>query len=97
MVVVTVRTLNGQDIADFTRTLANSWHIGRKGIDDGVVLLVAPAERKVRIAVGFGLEKQLTPEVCQEVIDSEVLPAFRRGNLPGGIEAGTEALVARLN
>src|SRR6476659_7177855 len=55
MVVVTVNSLGGRDVADYTRDLANAWGIGRKGYDDGVVVLVAPNERKVRIAVGDGL------------------------------------------
>ena len=96
MVVATVPTLGGRDVADFTRDLANSWGIGRKGYNDGVVLLVAPKERKVRIAVGYGLEKTLTHDVCQEIIDDLMLPRFRQGDVPGGIEAGTDALIARL-
>lgn len=97
MVIVTVPSLGGQDIASHTRNLENSWGIGRKGYDDGVVLLVAPNERQVRIAVGFGLEKVLTREVCQQIIDSLMLPRFRVGDLLGGIEAGTDALIVRLS
>ena len=55
LVVVTVPSLDGRDVANYTRDLANSWGIGRKGYDDGVFLLVAPKERKVQIAVGYGL------------------------------------------
>jgi len=61
-----------------------------------VVLLVAPKERKVRIAVGYGLEKRLPDGVCQQIIDQQILPSFRKGDLSGGIEAGTDALIARL-
>ena len=96
MVVVTIPSLGGRDIADFARDLGNSWGIGRKGYDDGVILLVAPHERKVRIAVGYGLEKTLTSSVCQKIIDESILPRFRKGDLAGGIEAGTDALVKRL-
>jgi len=96
MVVVTVPTLGGRDVADFTRDLSNSWGIGRKGYNDGVVFLVAPHERRVRIAVGYGLEKTLTHDVCQEIIDNAILPRFRRGDFVGGIEAGTDSLIARL-
>jgi uncharacterized protein len=96
MVVVTVPALSGRDVADFTRDLANEWGIGRKGYDDGVVLLVAPNERKVRIAVGYGLEGTLTHEVCQQIIDTAMLPRFRHRDISGGIEAGTDALIVRL-
>jgi uncharacterized protein len=84
MVVVTVTTLGGRDVADFARDLANSWEFGRKCYDDGIMLLVAPNERKVRIAVGYGLEKTLTHDVSQRIIDQQILPAFRRGDLPSG-------------
>jgi len=97
LVVTTVPSLGGLDVADFTRDLANKWGIGRKGYNDGVVLLVAPNEMKVRIAVGYGLERTLTQEVCQQIIDRSMLPRLRKGDLPGGIEAGTDALIARLS
>jgi len=97
VVIVTLPTLGGQDIASFTRTLANGWGIGRKGHDDGVVLLVAPNERQVRIAVGYGLEKTLTAALCQQIINDQMLPRFRDGDLPGGIEAGTSELIKRLS
>ncbi len=96
MVVVTVPSLGGADIATFTRDLANRWRIGRKGHDDGVVLLVAPSEKRVRIAVGYGLEKTLTDAACKQIIDEQMLPSFREGDLPRGIAAGVDALIARL-
>ena len=97
MAIATVPSLGGRDIADFARDLANSWGVGRRGYNDGVLLLVAPNERKVRIAVGYGLEKTLTHQVCQEIIDKSMLPQFRKGNLPAGIEAGTDAVISRLS
>ena len=97
VVVATVPTLGGADVATFTRNLANSWGIGREGYDDGVVILVAPNERRVRIAVGYGLEKTLTHDVCQEIIDIQMLPRFLEGDLPGGIEAGANAVIAKLD
>ena len=86
-----------RDIANFTRDLANSWGIGRKGYNDGVVLLVAPNEHAVRIAVGYGLERQLTDPVCEQIIKQAMLPHFRRRDLSGGIQAGTDRLIARLS
>lgn len=96
MVIVTVPSLGGQDIAIYTRDLANSWGIGREDHDDGVVLLVAPNEKKVRIAVGYGLEQTLTHAVCSQIIDDEMIPRFRKGELASAIEAGTDALINRL-
>lgn len=97
LVIVTAPSLGGRDINDFTRDLANSWGIGREQEDDGVVLLVAPRERKVRIAVGYGLEKILTHEVCSQIITDRMLSRFRIGDLPGGIAAGTEDLIKRFD
>ena len=95
--IVTVPTLDGQDIAVFTRNLGRHWGVGRKGHNDGVILLVAPAERKVRIAVGYGLEKTLPDAACQQILAQQVLPRFSKGDLPGGIPAGAEALIAKLS
>lgn len=95
-VVVTVPSLDGRSVASVTNDLGNAWGIGRKGKDDGVVLLVAPNERRVRISVGYGLERRLTDDLCSQIIQHEILPHFRDGDLPGGIEAGVEALVSHL-
>ncbi|MDE8653025.1 TPM domain-containing protein [Novosphingobium album (ex Liu et al. 2023)] len=95
MVVVTVRSLGGQDIAVFTRDLANAWGIGRRDDDDGIVVLVAPGERKARIAVGYGLEQALPHASCQQILDNDMIPRFRQQDYFGGIEAGTHALIAR--
>ena len=96
LVVVTVTSLGGQDVATFTRNLANQWGIGRKDYNDGVVLLVAPNERKARIEVGMGLEKVLPNERCQQVMDTAIIPHFRQGDMAGGIEAGVDSLIDRL-
>ncbi|QDC36808.1 TPM domain-containing protein [Sphingobium fuliginis] len=97
MVVATVASLDGAEIGSFTTDLANQWGIGRKGHDDGVVLLVAPNEQLVRIAVGFGLESVLTDAYCQGVIDKKMIPHFRKGDLYGGVNAGVDALIERLD
>jgi uncharacterized protein len=97
IVVVTVKSLNGRDIALFTRNLANAWGIGRRDHDDGVVMLVAPNERKVRIAVGFGLEKALPDAVAKRIIDADMVPRFKEKDYFGGINAGTCALIEHLD
>jgi uncharacterized protein len=96
MVIVTVTTLGGEDVSTYTRELGNAWGIGRAGENDGLILLVAPTERKVRIEVGTGLEKTLPNRLCHNIIQDEILPHFRRGDLPQGIEAGANALIERL-
>ena len=96
MVVVTVGSLQGREIEDYTTDLGNAWGIGRAGIDGGVILLVAPNERMVRIAVGYGLEEVLPDEFCSAVIQDSILPHFRQDDYLAGIAAGTDALVGRL-
>ena len=96
-VVVTVTTLRGEDIAVFTRRLANKWGVGRKGINDGIVILVAPRDRKARIAVGYGLEARLPNAFCQQVMVRKMIPAFAQGQIGAGIEAGVSAIMDRLS
>ena len=97
MVVATVDSLNGEEIADFTRDLANAWGVGRADHDDGVVILVAPNERKVRIAVGHGLEEKLPDTFSQSVLDSIMLPRFRENDFASGIAGGVKAITERLS
>lgn len=96
MVVVTVPSLGGRDIAAFTMELGNRWGIGRADHDDGVILLVAPNEKQARIEVGLGLEGRITDAVAQGIMQEKLIPHFRRGDYTAGIEAGTDALIARL-
>jgi len=97
LAIVTVSSLQGYSINDYTLWLARTWGVGRRHYDDGVVLLVAPKEHKVRIEVGYGLEATLTDPRCAEIIRDRIVPRFKRNDLPGGIQAGADAIVARLN
>lgn len=96
-VIVTVPDLGGHTIEDYGRTLGNYWHIGRKNVNDGVLLLVAPNERKVRIEVGYGLEKMLSDPRAAEIIAHDILPPFKAGDLPGGIVAGAATITRTLS
>lgn len=96
-VVVTVTTLGGRDIADFSTDLGNRWGIGRKGVNDGVLLVVAPTERKVRIAVGDGLRGMLTDAEAQAIIDRVILPDFRARHFDQGIIKGADKIMAELS
>lgn len=96
LVIATVSSLQGYDIADYSVRLARMRGVGRRGYDDGVLLLVAPNEQKVRIDVGYGLEATLTDPRCTEIIRALMVPRFSKGDLAGGIAAGVDALIVRL-
>lgn len=88
IVVVTLPSLQGYTIEDFGYQLGRHWAIGQKGKDNGALLIVAPAERKVRIEVGHGLEAHLTDAMSRLIIENAILTRFRRGDFQGGIVAG---------
>jgi uncharacterized protein len=96
VVVATVQTLGDADIAVYARDLGNRLGIGGADENDGIVILLAPNERLVRIAVGPGLEADLTDTVCQRIIDEVMLPDFREGRLFEGLSRGVAALNARM-
>jgi uncharacterized membrane protein len=88
LVVVTVPSLQGYAIEDFGHQLGRRWGIGTAKFDNGVLLIVAPNERKVRVEVGTGLEGTLTDALSRIVIESSILPRFREGDFSGGIKNG---------
>jgi uncharacterized protein len=93
MVVVTIPDLQGYEIEDYGYRLGRTWAIGQKKIDDGLLLIVAPKEKKVRIEVGYGLEPIVTDALSSVIIQNQVVPAFRKGDMAGGIVAGSNALI----
>jgi uncharacterized protein len=93
VVVVTLPSLQGTTIDDFGYQLGRHWGIGQAGRDNGVLLIVAPNERKVRIEVGYGLEGDLPDAIARAIIDNDILPAFRRNDYPGGIQAGVDSII----
>lgn len=88
VVVVTLKSLQGYPIEDFGYQLGRKWGIGQKDKDNGILLIVAPNERKVRIEVGRGLEPVMTDALSKLIIENAILPEFRRGDLSAGIRAG---------
>lgn len=96
LVVATVPSLGGRSIEAFGLALGNGWGIGQKDLDNGVLLIVAPAERHVRIEVGSGLERVLSDEGAAQIIREDILPRFRAGQMEAGILAGTDAIIATL-
>lgn len=96
LVVATVPDLGGNDIADYGYRLGRHWGIGDAERNDGVILLVAPNERRMHIAVGYGLEPVLTDALSASIIRNDITPAFRNGDFDGGIRAGTAAIIRQL-
>lgn len=97
LVVVTVPSLGGQTIDDYGYQLGRYWGIGQKGKNNGVLLIVAPNDRKVRIEVGYGLEGTLTDAVTSQILHTIVLPAFKAGNMQGGIVQATQTIISVVN
>ena len=96
MVVATVPDLQGYPIEDYGYRLGRAWGLGQADKDNGALLIVAPAERKVRIEVGYGLEPILTDAYSSVIINSVIVPRFKAGDYSGGIVAGTDAVIAQL-
>jgi uncharacterized protein len=93
LVVVTLKSLQGDAIADYGYQLGRHWGIGQKGRDNGALLIVAPNERKVRIEVGYGLEGSLTDALSDLIIRNDIIPSFKKGNYFQGIEAGVTSII----
>lgn len=94
IVVLTIPSLEGDDLEGFSIRVAEAWKIGHQGKDNGVILLVAKAERKVRIEVGRGLEGKLTDLVSGRIIRGEIAPRFKQGDFDGGVVAGVSMIMA---
>jgi len=97
IVVVTLKSLGGYDISDYGVQLGRHWGIGQKGKNNGALLIVAPAERKLRIEVGYGLEGVLTDALSRDIIERVIKPPFRQQNYEQGIRAGVGAMLAALS
>ena len=97
LVVVTLPSLQGYEIEDYGYQLGRAWGLGEKGKNNGAILIVAPTEHKVRIEVGYGLEPVLTDAMSSIILQEQVLPKFRTGDVEGGVVAGTDAIIAQLD
>lgn len=96
VVVATVPDLQGFEIEDYGYQLGRAWQLGRKGVNDGAILLVAPKEHKVRIEVGYGLEPELTDALTSVILQEKVLPQFKQGRMEQGVVDGAEALIGQV-
>ena len=95
--VLLIPSLEGEDIADFGIRVADKWKVGRKRVDDGVILIVAKNDHKLRIEVGYGLEGAIPDAIANRVITEIITPKFREGDFAGGINAGVDQLIRLIN
>lgn len=93
LVVLILPTTQPEAIEQFSIRLFEAWKVGRKGVDDGVMLIVAKDDRRLRIEVGYGLEGALNDAIAKRIISETITPFFKNGDFPGGINAGVTAIV----
>jgi uncharacterized protein len=94
--VLTLLSLEGESLEEYSHRVSTTWKLGRKGTDNGVLLLVVPGERRIRIEVGYGLEGALTDAKSSQIIRREIVPRFKSGDFPGGITAGLKAIMGTI-
>jgi len=97
IVVATVKTINGENIALYATEWAHKWGIGQKDEDNGVFVLVAKDDRKLTIRSGYGVEHKLTDALSKRIIENIITPEFKQGNFYGGLDKGTTAIIQVLN
>ena len=95
-VIATIPSLGGRPIAAYATTLGNHWGLGQADRDNGVLLLIAPTERQVRLALGTGLTASFADAEAQLIIDRDLLPAFRESRFFDGIDRASQAIAARV-
>ena len=96
VVVLTVRTLGGDSVEEYATRVFDSWKLGQRGKDNGVLVIVVPDDRRMRIEVGYGLEDKLTDLLAGRIIRNVMTPRFKAGDYNGGVEAGVAAILAVL-
>lgn len=96
LAVLIVPSTRPETVEQYAIRVAEAWRLGRKGVDDGILLLVAKDDRVVRIEVGYGLEGVIPDAVAKRIIEEAIIPRFRTGDYSGGLSAGIEALIGRI-
>ena len=91
--VLLVPTVQPETVAEYALRVFEAWKLGRKGVDDGALLLVAKEDRKLRIEVGYGLEGALNDATAKRIISETITPFFKQGDFYGGIEAGVDVMI----
>lgn len=97
LMVVTVPSLDGEDVATYANNLGHAWGVGGKTTDQGLILLVAVNDRKMRIEVGYGLEEFLPDVLANRIIAETIRPRFKADDYPGGISSGIDAIITQLD
>src|SRR6476620_10550780 len=82
-----------ETIEQYSIRVADAWKLGRKGVDDGALLVVAKQDRTVRVEVGYGLEGVLPDAIAKRIVEETIIPQFRQGNFAAGINAGTDQII----
>lgn len=94
VVVLTIPSLEGEVLEEFSIKVATTWKLGQKKKDNGVLLLIAKGDRKLRIEVGYGLEGTLSDVICNRIIRNDITPLFKKGDFSGGVEKGVDSILA---
>jgi uncharacterized protein len=94
--VLTVESLEGENIEEYAASVFQEWKLGQKGKDNGILVIVAPNERRMRIEVGYGLEGSLPDARAGDIIRNYMTPRFKKGDYNGGIQEGVKAIVSLL-
>lgn len=97
LVVATVRSLQDYEIRDYGYRLGRAWGVGQEGRNNGAVFLIAPTERQVSVEVGYGLEPVITDAYANRLLDEQVIPRFRQGQMEAGVIAGADALINQIS
>lgn len=96
-IIYTLPSLEGEAVEDFTIRCAEAWRVGQKKYDNGLIVFVFVKEKKIRVEVGYGLEGTVTDAVSSRVIRENMAPYFQKGDWYGGLNAGADALIARIS
>lgn len=93
LAVLVIPTLSGESIESYSLRVAKAWGLGQKDLNNGILITLAMKEKKVRIELGLGMEKYITNATVQAIISNAMVPAFRKGDYAGGLQAGLEQVM----
>ena len=97
LAILIIPTTDGETIEQFSLRVVEKWKLGRSKVDDGILILVAKDDRKMRIEVGYGLEGSLPDAICKRIITEQMRPSFKSGNYYEGLESATESIIKIIN